>query len=1496
VAFGSKFTPYKGIQLDLAENLMPADMARYIKNLVYSFDDTSDASGNKGGQVGNWKPLQSNALYIEDFELPAGTNFTVGGYSFKATKQVFVFVFNDNKEHTVYRLNGNDKTFNIVYQRSTLNFQLNPENFIHQGACWLEVVYISDPVTGEQIPRSFLMFTDGVNPQRFISVEDSISTNGFDPVLFPYFQGDYDPMILINMGVPTPKDCIGITEIPNTLTSEQQNNNLIFNTWQFRLRWYDVWGRMSEYGIISDMFIPGNDCISASSGLSRCLNLLFKSPPPHINQIEVAYRNCNSNQWYKSDTLDLYVGSPLGQWWLRPKNPNINFNSVDHTITYQFCADKECQAITPADTDRLENPLPRTSEAITKIDKFISLSNNKDKFLPFTQTLKDNITFSVIPPSGQSNEFTNITVWIEIFNPFLNRNQPIYQQNISAGQPKAYGFGAFDTEWQYRSFFAYFQYFKNLNQKGFVGYLAGTDTFAISRQFRLSSSGVLTEVTDFSISPIGTFGDNPDFDKFLHKFEFTNVPKGEYIFRLASHQSDPTTESNYQKTSTYTAGTYAFNFANPTNPVNHSLQVNSAKELVIDACNGSYDTLKDNKILVVHDLTFDHVLICQGTVFNTDDTTQDQRGIPLLRYNSVSGISFTDHNGFYWAARSSAFFKLIVEIYGYCSCNLVLLARNTSGITSQRWQQDFFLNKQINQCANYAAVCNFILIKGKVALCGSQAGIPNTSVVLSRGGQGITDSDGNFTIIATDDVINTTRQDKLYIIPNKCPFTDCNDACVQPIQITIQKCTTCTDRIITVNDTLLKFIDARGLLSGGVYPVGVVGWDWLGRGTFIQDLGLIRIPSVQQTKLFSPSRVKVDILPGVIFPIEFTYLTFFIGEETTIEDYITWIVDNVEFIDNTGLINTTTPTQIKIFYSSLVEYNKQNNFNTTVNWNFLEPLPSTAATGTAQTPFTHDKVEFLINGDGTFFDKSIISLVKYDQTGQFFLIDYTPDLKNLKANAFIRIIRPKVCLNIEPEFEVCFVVDLMNGKPQQTSFFLNVFDTYYLFRQIPVPTLQEPVADPPVFINEPRIFGVPFEHNSPSDFWGQGCKNIGRINVRNPQETVIYSKDQIALSGVFASAQLNFLNFFDDANKTTLRDVNGIVSVITKPGIVLVIGQADNYIVGFNDNLARVNSDGTVQVSSAADKFGQPQRKTEADYGCLLFDKNTIYEKNGLVQWLDTSMSCLVQHNFQYAISVSETDLQKGIPGGVDGWLRAKIKQIQAYNLINTNKRYWHGVVNPASNGYLLTDFIIGSTNYLNELREPDITVPETMEFSIVSKYWKASYSATPEYYSELEGELTAQQLFLFIAGKPYSQYNDIQVASYGMVFGTSVNRIFEIVVVMDGLRKKKPLAIGMICKESQYFCDRAITETGAITRMLLSQWIQASFGWYAPFLCSLSTPVDPNRETQTTDNVLMDGDPLVGNYIKVRLIGDPSADNIYSELQGALVSVMPDGNNLQNQ
>lgn len=1484
-----RLLPLKGINLDVSDKYLPNDMARFLKNVVYAPIDTSQTGGEKGSATGMFKTMEAVEVYDPSFSLPVGHNQYAGGFSCDELNQAFFFNYNSNGDHAFYMIDGESRKIFTVYLKYCLNLQLAPEHFIHEGGATLEIFNYSDPLTGEAKKRSYFMWVDGFNDFRFLCIEDSIATNSFNATDFPYFAGTYDPCLLINAGVPTPNDCIGISEAPNNDPSKP--NNLKFNTWQFRVTEIDVYGRPSEHGIISDEYIPGvNDCITSSDLLARCLKLNIQIKNPLTDKVQIEFRNCNDEQWYTDTTLFLYDGSNLGEWWKRNRNAAIPFNPETFTLTYEFCKDKECNPIDQAETKRAQNPMPKKPQSVAKIGSQIGLGNGREGFNTMLKTEMDKVSVEIIPPEETGSNTANIELFVQIYNPIKLSTQMVWVldkvgvfgglTNLRMSLPPDFPFLPPANElYEENIIIGYHQNFKNPIQRGFIGYLAGTGQppiSTISEQYYVDSSNNLIKLEDF---------DQFDFTKkYYQKFTFNSVSKGKYVFRIAGHLSE-LTDKDFDKTSTYVKGSFVWN--NATKVVDYNNLFSDAKEMVVNVCETNYSSINDNKVLVIFDLTSpglsNRSSALEGYISETSLDGVQQIPVELLGMNINDGGSnpilinsrYTDHNGFYFATstRQNYYF----HFYGYCGCNnYIELAEGQIGNNRQVYTRNIILDQQNDKCPQYNdIVCNRILIKGKVLLCGKNVPVPGIGIVYGRGQTAITDASGEFTIIAHDynaDGPGFQRVDNLYYTSTICPYLDCDGNCLPNVQVIITPCVECLERIIEVNTLSVDFDVKRGLLSAGNYGVGYNMYDWLGRRSFVQtkDSMYVTIPSVIETKSFSPSQLKLIIPPDTLFPPGIVKIVPCVTRELSLEKYIEWIVDRVEFIDNSGRKNDISPTQIKIYYASLNEYNIQNNFNTTTHWQFIVQQ-------TPQINYTSDYVEFELNGDGQFFPVLIRSLIKYDQAGEYFLIDYDSSLKDIKQYAKIRLNRPSTCSTRDVFFEVCQPIDIINRHANKQEIILNVYDTYYKYRQIPIPV----EINPDETQNVIRTFGFPFEHNSPSDFWGEGCANLGRVNSRNPYEAEILKPNQIALSGgLSVNGQLNYLNYFDDGQKRNFDtwDFGGIVAIIPQPGLIMIIGQNDVYTVGFNDNIVRTDENGQVVVPSAENKFGNPQTKIGNNYGCLLFDKNTIRSREGLVHWLNSQKGYLIQHDYNDPKPVSR--------GLIDSWLRPKIKYIQEWNRIHENKKYFCGGIDPAAHAYIISDFTIGSDSFVNHERGYNIEKQESVAFDIYTKNIRAWWGFSPQGYVYLDTNLLEKQLFSFAKNNVYFHYTTNPNKSYGTIYGEEVEKVIRVVAVLDNMVKKQPLSIANYCVQSKYFSDQVLTDSGQKSRILLDYWKQGLFFSAAGFLADQNTLPNPNIPKETGDNKLTDGDKLVGLVIDIRLIGDPGKNTIYSEWVGASVSV----------
>lgn len=1562
----TKIIPVK-CNLDLAPEYIDQQTARFMKGLT-PFTGTIDGAGNvlEGENEIKLKPNQSNELYV-NIPIPEGDNFCIGAKGFPESNEVYVMVWNSNKNHFVYRLNCLLRTFDIVKIDPCFNFQKKPQFFMGIGQITLTLIPLVNPETGVEFIAKELKFTDNFNYQGYVRVDDSIATNGFDPNLFPYFAGTYDKCPIVRMGVPTPKDCIKVTPVPltpqiiftdlafvssiaphtlkiggivgglpgpdqpqaldqivigpgNVLTGTYnvvsctiggggyvcivqeniatnpgiqtqytllslrnaigKNNKMLFAKWFFIVKRTDVWGRPSEWGTRSKEYIAAiNDCIANSNAIPRCVDLEFEAGDWRTNTIEIGWLQCVNGEptvWKREETLFLYKGSNIGEWWKRPRNPNIQYNATTNKITYRFCRDKECDPIPTDETARIENPLPKRSSAIMDLNHETALFNNKSKFNPFSQELIEKITHTVIPPSQEDLGLRTITIYIPIWNEFLQRFVAV----VPDGNNGFY-FGGITSQVQYSGAWAerYQQRFKNKAQSGIGGYLVGGGS-VISTQVVQQTDGTLIEDPNHTFG-VGSDGTG-DGKLVLQKLVFTNLEARKYIFRLYSQLADANADADYRQTSTTVWGicdyvkTVGLNINTGSRTNYHS------QELLIDVCEKNYDTLKDdNKMIVMADMA----AVVQGQeykaagryFYETNKNGYNQTPHELL--NVISGnmenSQITDHNGFMWATTRGKGRTYAIDKLDKCAWSQQRFGQ--SNVVGFVLEAPVFTQGVLNR------PCNRVLIKGKLFLQGTNIGISNALVTITRGASAVTDENGEFEIIAHDFIYaflnGQVRKDKL-VINSICSY---DGLCID-IDVVWPACIDCNERVVTIPPISLSYDNKNGLLSGGVYPLGCVGFDWLGRPTYVQQLGYITIPTINETKTIGPSQVRIDIDPAATFPAEIEYITFWIGPETTIEKYLTWIADKVEFVDAQGLVNDLAPVQIKISYGSILEFGKLNNFNTTTAWDFI-PEGQTK-------PVLNDRIRFFINGDGKTFDKAITSLIKYDKTGEAFTIDYTTDLKGLKENALYRLERPKNCTGNELYREICgSKVEIKKGKAQTISFILDAFDTYYPNRAIPVPvpvidqpttanvtttvttgnvsvaTNQIPVPTPTVI--QLRTFGFKFEHFAPSNFWGSGCQ-IGRQNAKNPYEAELIEPYQVARSGALSTnGQLNYLCYFDDRKKLNFEvpECGGITSVVQKIGIIAAICRTSIFAVGFNDNLGRVNSDGTFQAASIANEFGKPQQIDM--YGCDQKDKMSIQFKNGIVMWVDRNRAEGVKSDFAKVESFTKDKC--------NGWMKAKVKQVLSDPLA-----YFTGAITP-NYEYLITNQTLsgdGGMSYINKNRSYNALIPETVSFHIGTRDLIQWFAFTYENYAWLDGDILNNQMFSFKEGIPYSHYNGKQNKSFNVFHGVETEKVLDIIYRgQDPAKKKMFYIITNYCENQLFFADLITTESKQVSRSLLEHWDKAAYLSLGTLLCDLNSISDPNMPIETGVNKLMGGDRIYGEWLRVRLIGDPSVNSKYCEI-----------------
>lgn len=1512
---GQKLLPYKGIQLNKNPLYLTEEETPFIKNVIY------DES------VGMFTPMLGNQIY-GDITLPTGINKVIGIGVVPQLGHTYVFGHNSNNNHFIYRINGNANTIEMISVSPLWNFQNKPEHYINKLRFAAHVFTRYNRLLQKEETVTYIFFCDDYNYNRFLCAEDCLATSTFTtPAPFFTIPGEtFNREDFISLGVPTPLGQIAIAEMPRDVNDPDditKQNRLSFKGWQFRIRHYNIWDQDSEHGLISEQYInvSGNSCISNSRALARTLKLTFSAGSPVINKIQIEFRNISgkdrgvsvNTDWFIYDTIDCYKDDDTKNWYERERNnpwqeyydsrilagdsPSVatnkanklellKYNSINNTFDYFFSADKQWTPISVEETSRVENFLPLSSNGVFSIYKNIGLVNNRRGFPQLPNDLLDKINFSITKPAADNitckQVLRKITIWAVIYNPHDQVTVPIRKD----GNSVVFG----NANCSSNNPFSYNQVFPTdntgKNQEGFIGCLRGTKYYCISKQYRRDVTGELTEVGTEYVGGTNIVA--------MQKFEFDVLP-GTYVFQIASHLSSPS--DDYQKTSTYTVG--------QTPLASIGVLLNRNKELVVNVTDNDFE-LKDQPFMI-YDLTRigKGCTFADATSVNAGYLYEDQlESRPISGANLVMNVGTkdlgsitTDHNGFYFSVARQG--GLYTRLYGRKNGQLKLLAQSDTTRDAPFSNHYKFNKLYVYSNKDQYLELDRIKVSGKVVLCGNTSvGVSGVLVILSKGSFAITDSDGNFTIVTHDrmtdersaieanqSIIAGATENLIIGQSGTCAVTRCipgtNCEYVFPLNTVTYPSFAGSPRTITIPNTTvaLKGLNLRGPQMGGRYQLGIITHDTLGRTSFVQskEKHIVNIPSLQETKAFNYSTINFNISSGTVFPQYVKKITFAITDNLAYEDSISWVAERIQYIDNSGKQNNQSPSFVRFYYESLSEYQKLNNFNTTVGWDFISK---------EQAVIAGDLIQVVANGDGTIYNSVINHLVSYDKDGKYVQVEYNEELKDLKDGCLIKLIRPIQSQEARFFYELPNVINVVNGVPQILSGPIKYVDSYLLTRQIPVPIEKAKGKDAygleittDANINQLKNFPFMFEHNSPSDKWGYHAKSRGRVFVVNENENEYRYTSEISISkALLDNGVINGLHFFTerDTKRFDINEWGPFTGALAEIGVILVLCEADNFVVTFNDNTVRVNGNGQISAPSAENGFGRPERKIGNNYGCKNIDANTVAKKDGVVCFLDRTKSVLIFHNYSEARPVSDTFIKY--------WLQDRV------NDAIVNNKYFHGNIDPRTSKYYLSSFDLKNeyqdADFINDLGTTSLSTNETIAINIFDL--SAMFvSFVGEYYGLIQSENNAYNQFIsFKRGLPYKHHET--TVPYMNFFGVQCRPYVWSVANKENTKIKKFQSIETYVTGVQFFAYNVMTSANQFSRILKKNWSKRERFYAAAFLCDLNTKEDPNNLKATTVNKILDGDLLYGQYILVCLTTVDGDAGKYFEWTGNIIYMLP--------
>lgn len=1188
-----------------------------------------------------------------------------------------------------------------------------------------------------------------------------------------------------------------------------------------------------------------------------------------------------------------------------------------NTFIYQFCGNKQCQPISPTESNRIFDELPIVSVAQTAIDNQIAFADNLtgyDNFLCAPQ----NITITAVQDDAEcETELVKITIDAVIYNAIFFNNTPIYEMANSTdiafgglGTVALGTFGSFENE----VISAYQQQIKN-PQKGFIGGFRGTNFKVVSQQYHINDldTPVIPANVDFNAMTKSMMKDVEAGNYFIQRWVFT-VPKGNYIFEIYSHLAEGFDDC--VGTSTYFWGVVPTIVYNVSQSFGLNIEPNvdkNVRELLIEACDGdvTYSGGSTGKFIVIADLTKPRVSIdiltpdskaVAGYLKEKDTNTP----VELAQLHSDEILSLqsfgTDHNGFYFATNAPDDYTIYLRVLNPDTCALTDAHNDGDEIDDKALTTlNLFVDNPLDGLnSDNFNNCGHEIVTGTITDCEGNplAGVP---VVLTRTGLfGVTDTEGVYRILAHDNANIFSQNGKTRKVENvdslvisqsgACLLATCDTSppCNLCIPIThinwISSCFDCISQsppetAEDIYNFTLQIISGAltGVKTGGTYAVSIIGYDHLDRNNFVQRIGFFSVPTIMSNGVFAPYHFEWNV--GQLNLQSWVKKIRFAIRGNDYQFLLSWVANKIEFLDAAG--NITSPSiaaNIKLYIDGLNEFNTVNFFNTNTNYQFVEG----------------DRIRFITNGDQSPYlttdNNGIIDLpISSLENGNSLLIPYDSRLQNLEANSIFELYRVPIC-ETEPIYnESCPTIPVLfneatqSYEPVVTSGTIPFWDVAWFFRSIPQ---KDKDGFPTIFLSPHR-----YEHNSVSDYWGDGLFSIGRAFVRNENSRQTWLTDEVVVSDVLNETGIhNGLSTFKGILKKNYFTPNcgAIVAIKAHTGLLFILYESYYDVVNIAQNLLMITAGGNVQAN--ADYLGNRPQKIAIVHGCALEDTSTIVFHNEFLFFADVRRTAWCKSNYVQVWDVTKE--QQGISSGnARSYFIEKFKyiaQLRLQNQFSDSFMFLHSAYDPYTDEIILTSFARGSSppdiTYVNHERDYDVTLAETISFSVGGGYFSGTYSFTPERMINFGSGANGNQFVTFSEGRPFLHH---VVKSTGITYMNfySEQAIPVCEFVFNGGEgkgniQKRFLAIRVMCKQSLFFSDKIWTQAQQFSQLPIEEF-EALIENYseAGFLCDINTV-----GTQGV-SALVDGDSLSGDWIKIRLLIDPNNIGKYFEIEGFLVS-----------
>lgn len=1358
--------------------------------------------------LGKNHSLFANEL-VADVDKPSGENYCIGSFYSEPTNENYSFHWNSLGNHFIERISAT--SVDIIANSNCLAFDIDPKHALTEFRAYM--IYDKNTDTARGIHGKYLVWTLGKGVINYLDVELSLLTDTFNlPVFTDCIKNFCD---FFNLEYRQPQKCI-ISEVDNGSIDLNKSNTAADKPWQWRYKNIGYDGRSSEWSPISSMnWIDHPACIKDTASFPRCFLLEIPSGDATVEKIEIAFRNDNNPQWYKYDTVHKYgeYTSPTQKWWEREiVLPQYNPDSC--TFTYQFCADKECTPIPPEDTNRISNDIPNTAQCLVPIDNRLGFLNIERGNDPLPLSEKKKISFSTeVDEDNCQFETVKIKVALIVHCDYHEANQFIYQ--MEDGDPNdedptniiRYGGlmpvlnGGFEDAWRYG------QYFDGKSQN-FKVYVEGTELFWTElKQYRVASQSDFNNLTEVrrvvnmnKDSVARNIRSGIRDGNYYMQVGTLVVPKGTQGFIRVMGQHAQGMEP---ETSTSVVG--YLNDRSQYRGIGGGFGMTYKKEIFFSACTEEDEIDLTNTPFLVLDLANDLqktflggsglgglIEAANNGTFAIDGYLKDANGAPIEyaklhpysfgfltggRGQVLASTDYSDHNGYYFFSFGvKAKIDISIETSG---SGFSVVQTILEGSLDRR--KIVHLDYTLGGDSYKDDFTDIIMLAVKDCNGSPLAGI---TVAVEGSKSADTDLDGIARVALRNNADRNRIVRAIVMQSNVCLFKDCEGNCNPCMDMFIVNTTGSYEgnpiQDLGVVEYAVFGNTARLLKHGGRYEVGItmIG---NGRCSFIQTNDwFVDIPKVQQLQSYAPVTIRVNFSSPVNWPDWVEYVSFSRSGNLLLGDYLQWVVDSIDYVDRDGNpANQLSASNLRLTIQSLNDYNEKYFFKTNTKYQYG----------------AGDRVEFISNGDGEFFQQVINTLIlspfatekQPDETrpADFFnqlLISNDDSLANLVSGGVIEIQKPKICETKTRFQEICSPIPV--GSIPST-FTLFTFDTYLLPRQIPGDTIN--------FI---------FEHHSITDFWGDHVDDQGRLNVSNEHERQQrLGRDMILTDdwSLFGSGiDVNRFRADTQVKKFTGIEQGDIIGAyIWDAKVLMCIGQHDNFTCFVGDDFLRVGDGGYVKVTPTELSISNPQNKIGGRYGCGYDEVGSIYFGSGFVSWIDSINAVWVFGSESSPYDISHEKISSII--------EPKVKYILNYNIgkQGVEKIRFTTGYDPENKWVMLTTKAprqsgVNNAHDWSGVNKTICLSPKQQDFPTVSAFTPEAYGKMGQYSDKANSFLT------FFRSDVYVHY--LRTTGFNTFFGVATDRVVVVAANENPSKEKKFLAFE-VQSDKMWFVEKVTVD-----------------------------------------------------------------------------------------